>query len=176
MFETRPNVLALLCILALVMAIIAVVTPGPPGPQGEIGPAGVQGVPGAVGGAGPPGPTGPKGSVGPKGDIGETGGLSDHRVEVLHLTSMATSKSSVSPEDKLEVWGTAVFEDFSIWLFDSEGTWFELCDRVSREGNNNSFDERVTIPEDTALGVAELSIRLPNSTVTYHTMPIMIED
>lgn len=179
MFEIRPNILALLCIAALITSIVAAVTPGPLGPQGEIGPAGVQGALGEVGSAGPPGPTGPigpKGPAGPKGDKGDTGGLSDQRVEVTHLANMVTSKSSVSPGDKLEVWGTAVFDSPSIWLFDSEGDWWELCDKASRNSENNSFDERVTIHEGTALGLAELSIRMPGSTDTYHTIPIMIED
>ncbi len=183
---TRLNVVALLCILALIMSVIAMVTSGPQGLQGEPGPAGVQGVPGvagvggAAGAAGLPGTqglqglSGPQGLIGLTGNKGDTGDSGSKTVEVSRLATLIVSNVIVYRGGNVYVYGAAIFDNLSLHLLDSQGVWFNLGSAV-RNVANNTIGVTITIPYEAAVGVAELSTRLPGFEVTYQVIPILIE-
>lgn len=184
----RTGLVTIIAVVALLLGVMTYVVPGkqglqgPQGVSGEPGPRGVAGVSGPMGPQGVPGvqgvlgPMGPQGATGTQGLQGEKGDSGTLHITGDHILATMSSPDVVAfLDDKITVIGAAFFHDPEIWLFDSDGDWFELG-TATRNHANNTFQLRVKIPSAASIGVGEICAKKPDGKGTYITFPIMIED
>ena len=183
----RTGLIAVIAIIALLASVTTYIMPGKQGLQGvagEVGPQGIAGPPGpqgVQGVAGPQGTSGPVGSVGAPGPQGEKGDTGTLQVAGSYfLPTLSSLDTVIDVDESFTIIGTVFFYAPEIFLFDADGEVHELG-KAKRNSDNNTIKLKVNLSdldssEEVSTGVAEIGARKENSSETYITFPIMIED